>query len=87
MRIKASKDIDYPVQMKRPEPENTESTREVRLGTRREMEDGGRTKVLRESFTRDAGRLWKQAPMSIKASTTMEATKREIKTYCKTLPI
>ena len=55
---KASKDTDYPVQMKRPEPENMESTRDVRLCMRREMEDGGRTKVLRESFTRDAGRLY-----------------------------
>ena len=70
--------------MKRPEQVGTENTREVRAGIRREMEEGGRTRTMRETFTRDACRLWNQAPQRIKDSTTIAAAKRVIKDYCRT---
>ena len=83
---KASNDEDYPIHMKKPE-QHTESTREVRAGTRREMEEGGRTRTLRESFTRDAGRLWNQAPLGLNETIKIAAAKRGIKDYCRTLSI
>ena len=84
---KASQDPDYPVRlMENRKTENGEN-REVRTNTRREMQEGGRLKIIRESFCRDTGRLWNRAPKEIKQSISIQTAKKEIKKYCKTLPI
>ena len=51
------------------------------------MEEGGKTKVLRQCFVRDAARVWNQAPMEIKKAATLMTAKKEIRKYCKTIPI
>ena len=84
---KAVNDEKYPVSMKRVEQGNHDGRREVRPETRRGLEEGGRTKIARESFVRDAGRIWNQAPTQIKTAKTIEEAKRKIKEYCKALPI
>ena len=84
---RASKDDTYPVKMKREPRQETENERTLRPGTRKEMEEGGRTTIAQESFTRDAGRLWNRAPEKIKKTKTLTSAKIAIKEYCKTLPI
>ena len=59
---KASLDTDYPVKMKRDPHKETKNERTLRPGMKKEMEEGGRTKVAQESFTREARRLWNRAP-------------------------
>ena len=51
------------------------------------MKEGGRTKMIQESVTRDSGRIWNRAPVSIKDAPNIRSAKKEIKTFCKTLPI
>ena len=63
------------------------STREVRGGTRRQFEETARLKVSKMSFVYDAARLWNNAPQTIKECKTLASAKREIKKYCRTLPI
>ena len=82
---KANNEKDYPIKMINNEPQN--SDREVRRGTRREMKEGGRTKLIQDSFTRDAGRIWNRAPATIKNASSIGAAKLEIKKFCRTLPI
>ncbi len=81
---KASKDSSYPVKMR---DEHSKQDREVRPGTRREMMEGGRLKIIQDSFARDAGKIWNQAPQSIKKAETLIKAKKEIRTYCKLLPV
>ena len=59
---KASKDVDYPIEMKpKKEPLGDTSTRQLRTTTRKEMREGGKTILAEKSFTRDAGKLWNVA--------------------------
>ena len=60
---------------------------ETRPGTRREMMEGGKTQVMCQSFTRDAGRIWNKAPDNVKKAKTLLEAKKQIKAFCKTLPI
>lgn len=63
------------------------SMREVRGGTRRQFEETARLKVSKMSFVYDAAKLWNNAPQTIKECKTLLSAKREIKNYCRTLPI
>jgi hypothetical protein len=47
----------------------------------------GKTQKLRTTFMGDATRLWNKAPKSITKADTLMKAKREIKIYCKTLPV
>ena len=85
---KASKDINYPIEMKpKREPLGDGSPRQLRTTTRREMREGGKTVLAEKSFTRDAGKLWNAAPKEIKEGGTIGNAKKKIKQYCKLLPI
>ena len=85
---KASKDVNYPIEMKpKKEPLGDTSTRQLRTTRRKEMREGGKTILAEKSFTRDAGKLWNVAPKEIKEANTIGAAKENIKQYCKLLPI
>ena len=72
--------------MKTKNTGNKEPTRKFRASTRKEMTEGGKTKTAERSFTRNARKLWKQAPLEIKDTPTQEIAKK-IRICCKTLPI
>ena len=59
----------------------------MRLSTRKEMIEGGKYKATRESFTREAGRIWNQGPVEIKTAKTIYVAKKHIKEYSKKLPV
>ena len=40
-----------------------------------------------ECFSRNAAKLWNNAPINIKSAKRLSAAKIEIKKYCRTLPI
>ena len=65
---KAERDEDYPINLKNKmiTEDGGENFRAARTTTRRTMIEGGRTKQAVESFVRDAGKLWNQAPKKIK---------------------
>ena len=66
---------------------DNDSTREVRSGTRKQLDENPRFKASKSSFSFDAARLWNQAPQSIKECKTLRKAKSEINNYCRSLPI
>ena len=46
------------IKMRKERERVDEQTRSTRQGTRRQMQDCGKTKIALESFTLDAGKLW-----------------------------
>ena len=55
---KASRDEDYPLQMKREGTLLEEAkSRNLRLTARKEMQEGGKTRQAEKSFVRDAGKF------------------------------
>ena len=83
---KSCRTENYPVKLKKTETREG-NQREMRMGTRRELEEGGRTRTVAESFAREAGRVWNTAPNTIKDAKTISAAKKAILEYCKTLPV
>ena len=82
---KARNGENYPVKMEfRTVNENGTSTRGATNGKAVET---GKTQKSRATFIGDATRLWNKAPKSILRAETMMKAKREIKKYCKTLPV
>ena len=85
---KASKDINYPIEMKpRREPPGDGTPRQMRATTQKEIREGGKTILAEKSFTRDTGKLWNAAPKEIKEAETVGIAKEKIKQYCKLLPV
>ena len=78
---------DYPINLRNERQSEASPSRQVRESTRRTKTEGGRLKSTLASFSRDTGRLWNQAPKTIKEAKTVYAAKSEIRKYCKTLPI
>ena len=83
---KSCRTENYPVKLRKTNAGN-ENPRQMRTGTRRELEEGGRNRIVAESFAREAGRLWNAAPNDIKIAKTIGAAKKAIAEFCKTLPI
>ena len=78
---KAVNHSNYPLNIKQQQvAENGRSTRGVTAGKLIEP-------CTLNTFTGNATRLWNKSPNVIKNSKSISIAKREIKIYCKTLPI
>ena len=78
---------DYPVHL---EPNNQglgHSDRSVRPTTSRKFNQDAKSTAAKESFSRNATKLWNSAPQCIKTPKSLSAAKKEIIKYCSTLPI
>lgn len=84
---KANNDEDYPIKMVMKKEGDENEERDTRRSRMKMMVEGGKTLQAENSFTRDAGKLWNRAPAEIKRAKNLETAKKEIKKYCKTLPI
>ena len=84
---KASKDDNYPIKL-RWTRENAGETEQLnsRQTRRHTMREGGMTLQAEKSFTRDTGKIWKQASKEIKEAKSIGVAKNLIKKYCKMLP-
>ena len=78
---------DYPIELEKNHENITPNERTMRPHIRRQWKEDGKTVVARESFTRSTAKIWNQAPQAIKEATTLNSAKKQIKTYCLTLPI
>ena len=78
---------DYPNQMEKNEKNLLPNTRELRPTSTRLWKEDGKTSTARESFIRNAAKIWNQAPSTIKEAMTMTKAKKLVKNYCKTLPV
>ena len=82
---KAKNTEEYPIRMDfRATNENERTTRGTTSG--RAVETGKSYKA-KSTFVGDATRLWNKAPPRVRNAGTLRIAKREIKLFCKQLPI
>ena len=84
---KSIHDKDYPIQMKRNIVDGGENNRTLRPSTIRELTDNAKTKIGEESFCISAAKIWNSAPEKVKESKTIREAKRNIKEFCKNMPV
>ena len=78
---------DYPVRLE-PNNINTNlSERSMRPSTNRKWNQDAKNSVTKESFSRNAAKIWNAAPIIVKMAKSLSAAKNEIKKYCKSLPL
>ena len=58
---KCENDQEYPIKIKKHLETMNENARTIRPGTRREIEEGGRTSQAKNNFVNDIARIWNKA--------------------------
>ena len=82
---KAKYDEEYPLKFK--SQKTAENARETRGNSNGKLMELGRTKKSITSFYGDAPRIWNKAPREITKAKSLAIAKKEIRIFCKTLPI
>ena len=78
---------DYPIHLEPNHPGLGHSDRSVRPTTSRKWNQDAKSTAAKESFSRNAAKLWNNAPQCIKTAKSLTSAKKEIRKYCGTLPI
>ena len=78
---------DYPTQMEKNEENLIPTSRELRPTSIRHWKEDGKTCAARESFSRNSAKIWNQAPKVVTESGTLSLAKKNVKEYCKMLPV
>ena len=84
---KAENVPNYPVQLEPNQLVPTYTERSVRPTTNRKWNQDGNSTAARESFSRNAAKLWNSDPLTIKTAKNLNLARKEIKKHCKMLPI
>ena len=82
---KAANIQDYPLKIERKEIADEKMT--TRSVTRGDLVVRGKTTQMSKSFIGSATRLWYNVPNEVKNAKSLITAKKNIKTFCKTLPI
>ena len=82
---KAVNIVNYPIKLENNQLLRNTNGREVRASTVRVWKDDSKCAVAKESFVRDAAKLWNNAPMPIKNEITRYSAKKEILKFCRTI--
>ena len=77
---------NYPIQLEYNQLNRNTNGRAVRETTMKLWKDDTKVTSARESFIRDAAKLWNNAPLNVKNAKTLYAAKKETLIYCQTLP-
>ena len=75
----------YPFQLEPNNPSRDTQGRSIRATTEKKWKDTAKSKAGEMSCSRDAAKLWNNAPLTIKSAKTLSLAKKEIKAYCKTI--
>ena len=78
---------NYPIELEPNHQGLGPTERSVRPSTSRKWNQDARSTAAKESFSRNAAKLWNTAPQCIKTAKCLRAAKSEIRKYCSTLPI
>ena len=78
--------VNYPIQLEPNVVGKPDTDRSLRTSSCRLWNQDAKTRAERESFSRNAAKIWNNAPLAIKNATTLTAAKKEIKLHCLTLP-
>ena len=79
--------VNYPIKLEQNNPGMIQYERIVRPSTNRKWNQDAKSNAAKESFSRNAAKLWNTAPETIKSARNLSLAKKEIIKYCKTLPI
>ena len=82
---KAAKTENYPVRMEMIQRNKNDIQTRNNQGMK--FKELMRTSLRKNSFVGDGARLWNNAPVNLTNCNSIESAKREIRKYCKTLPI
>ena len=86
--VQKSEKIDnYPVQLEPNNAGHSNNERSFRPTTNRKWNQDYKTMAAKESFSRNATKIWNAAPTCIKAAKNLRAAKKEIIKHCKMLPV
>ena len=78
---------NYPIKLEPNIIDRPESDRIMRATTTRLWNQDAKSRAEKESFSRNAAKLWNAAPTEITNTKTIYIAKKAIKTHCKLLPI
>ena len=79
--------VNYPVHLEPNNHTTVPCDRSVRPSTTRKWNQDAKSTAEKDSFSRNAAKIWNAAPPSVKNAKSLRAAKNEIKKFCKTLPI
>ena len=82
---KAKNTENYP--LKFSYQETKPGARETRGNRNGKMMETGRSTKSKASFMGDATRIWNKAPIEVTSAKSLTIAKKEIRKFCKTLPI
>ena len=82
---KAVNTENYPIQLENNQAHRNTNGREVRDTTMILWKDDTKLTAAKESFIRDAAKIWNKAPLAVKNAKSLYSAKKEILKYCKTL--
>ena len=77
----------YPIQLELNKKVPTETDRILRPSSSRIWNQDARSEAAKESFSRNAAKIWNNAPLIIKNAINIKSAKKEKTRHCKTLPI
>ena len=77
----------YPVHLEPNITAGGENEPILRPSTSRLWNQDARSTAAKKSFSRNAAKFWNNAPLYIKNAKSIYSVKKEIKKFCKTLPI
>ena len=77
----------YPVQLENNQLKRQTNGREVRSNTVQLWKDDTKITNAKESFIRDAAKLWNNVPIPVKNAKSLYLAKKEIIKFCKTIAI
>ena len=78
---------NYPLKLEPNYPDRANTQRELRPGSVKTWKDDAKSVAAKVSFSRDAAKLWNNAPEVIKSAQSLNIAKKEIKSYCSLLPM
>ena len=84
---KAIKTTDYPIELDKHNANRPATNRVLRESSTRVWREDAATKIGKESFCRNAAKLWNNVSSEVKEAETIYKAKIAIKKYCLTLPI
>ena len=85
--LTAIKTTDYPIELDKHNANRPATNRVLREISTRVWREDAATKIGKESFCRNAAKLWNNASSEVKEAETIYKAKIAIKKYCLTLPI
>ena len=81
------KTTDYPIELDRHNANRPATNRVLRESSTRVWRENAATKLVKESFCRNAAKLWNNASSEVKEAETLYKAKTAIKKCCLTLQI